>query len=172
MRNPSAAPEGAAHPSRSSGLSRRSFLAAAAALGLLPAGGWPDFSPAHMLLPVITLALPQVAVIARLIRGSMLEALRSDHVRTARAYGLPLSMVVGVHALRAASLPVLSYLGPAAAAQELPLAAFQQPGRDQVVEAGDDHAEAEAAGIALHRIGSQRRLLARGRSATRGTTRP
>ena len=89
MRNLSAAPEGAAHPSRSSGLSRRSFLAAAAALGLLPAGGWPDFSPAHMLLPVITLALPQVAVIARLIRGSMLEALRSDHVRTARAYGLP-----------------------------------------------------------------------------------
>lgn len=85
-------------------------------LSLLPAGGWEDFSPAHMLLPVITLALPQVAVIARLIRGSMLEALRSDHVRTARAYGLPLTMVVGVHALRAASLPVLSYLGPAAAA--------------------------------------------------------
>jgi len=85
-------------------------------LGLLPAGGWADFSPAHMLLPVITLALPQVAVIARLIRGAMLEALRSDHVRTARAYGLPLTMVVGVHALRAASLPVLSYLGPAAAA--------------------------------------------------------
>lgn len=85
-------------------------------LGLLPAGGWEDFSLAHMALPVITLALPQVAVIARLIRGAMLEALRSDHVRTARAYGLPNTMVVGVHALRAASLPVLSYLGPAAAA--------------------------------------------------------
>ncbi len=85
-------------------------------LSVLPAGGWQDFSLAHMALPVITLALPQVAVIARLIRGAMLEALRSDHVRTARAYGLPLTMVVGVHALRAASLPVLSYLGPAAAA--------------------------------------------------------
>ena len=85
-------------------------------LDLLPAGGWQDFSLAHMALPVITLALPQVAVIARLIRGAMLEALRSDHVRTARAYGLPNTMVVGVHALRAASLPVLSYLGPAAAA--------------------------------------------------------
>lgn len=85
-------------------------------LGVLPAGGWVAFSPAHMLLPVITLALPQVAVVARLMRGAMLEAMRSDHVRTARAYGLPQWMVVGVHALRAAILPVLSYLGPAAAA--------------------------------------------------------
>ncbi|MEM7695553.1 MAG: oligopeptide ABC transporter permease OppB [Pseudomonadota bacterium] len=85
-------------------------------LGWLPAGGWQDFSPAHMVLPVVTLALPQIAVIARLIRGAMLEALRSDHVRTARAYGLPARMVVGVHALRAASLPAISYLGPAAAA--------------------------------------------------------
>lgn len=85
-------------------------------LNLLPAGGWQDFSPAHMALPVVTLALPQVAVIARLTRGAMLEALRADHVRTARAYGLPLRRVVVVHALRAASLPVVSYLGPAAAA--------------------------------------------------------
>ena len=71
-------------------------------LGLLPAGGWEAWSPAHMLLPVITLALPQVAVVARLIRGAMLEALQADHVRTARAYGLPARMVVVVHALRAA----------------------------------------------------------------------
>ncbi|MEM9223416.1 MAG: oligopeptide ABC transporter permease OppB [Pseudomonadota bacterium] len=85
-------------------------------LGVLPAGGWQDFSLAHMALPVVTLALPQIAVIARLIRGAMLEALRSDHVRTARAYGLTPTMVVGVHALRAASLPAISYLGPAAAA--------------------------------------------------------
>ncbi|SEB63509.1 oligopeptide transport system permease protein [Nitratireductor aquibiodomus] len=81
---------------------------------LLPAGGWN--SPESMVLPVITLALPQVAIIARLIRGSMIEALRSDHVRTARAYGLPTRMIVVVHALRAACLPVISYLGPAAAA--------------------------------------------------------
>ncbi|MEL6245388.1 MAG: ABC transporter permease subunit, partial [Pseudomonadota bacterium] len=50
------------------------------------------------------------------MRGSMLEALKSDHVRTARAYGLPLHKVVGKHAMRSALLPVLSYLGPAAAA--------------------------------------------------------
>jgi ABC-type dipeptide/oligopeptide/nickel transport systems, permease components len=83
-------------------------------LSLLPAGGWDSSN--SMILPVITLALPQIAVIARLIRGSTIEALRSDHVRTARAYGLPQRMVVIVHALRAACLPVISYLGPAAAA--------------------------------------------------------
>ena len=83
-------------------------------LGWLPAQGWGR--PEHMILPVISLALPQVAVIARLVRSSMIEALRSDHVRTARAYGLPTGMVVGKHALRAAILPAISYLGPAAAA--------------------------------------------------------
>ncbi|MCT7374442.1 oligopeptide ABC transporter permease OppB [Chelativorans salis] len=85
-------------------------------LSMLPAGGWGGGSPQNMVLPVITLALPQVAIVARLIRGSMIEALRSDHVRTARAYGLPARMIVGVHALRAACLPAVSYLGPAAAA--------------------------------------------------------
>ncbi|MBJ3775087.1 ABC transporter permease subunit [Acuticoccus mangrovi] len=85
-------------------------------LDVLPAGGWQTGHLAPMVLPVVTLALPQVAVVARLIRGAMLEALTSDHVRTARAYGLPARLVVGVHALRAALLPVVSYLGPAAAA--------------------------------------------------------
>lgn len=85
-------------------------------LNVLPAGGWERASPQYMILPVITLALPQVAIVARLIRASMLEALRSDHVRTARAYGLPARMVVLGHALRGAALPVVSYLGPAAAA--------------------------------------------------------
>ena len=60
--------------------------------------------------------LPQIAVITRLTRGSMIEALRSNHVRTARANGLPAWNVVVVHALRGALLPVVSYLGPAAAA--------------------------------------------------------
>lgn len=83
-------------------------------LGWLPAQGWGRVD--QMILPVIALALPQVAVIARLTRGAMIEALRSDHVRTARAYGLPASMVVIKHALRAAVLPAISYLGPAAAA--------------------------------------------------------
>ncbi len=83
-------------------------------LGWLPAIGWGSWQ--QMVLPVIALALPQVAVVARLIRGAMIEALRSDHVRTARAYGLPTRMIVIKHALRAASLPAVSYIGPAAAA--------------------------------------------------------
>lgn len=85
-------------------------------LGILPAGGWSNSNPAYWILPVITLALPQVAVIARLVRGATVEALRANHVRTARAYGLPARVVVGVHALRAAMLPTVSYLGPTAAA--------------------------------------------------------
>lgn len=83
-------------------------------MGWLPAGGWGTWQ--HMVLPVATLALPQIAIIARLTRGATIEALRSNHVRTARAYGLPTRVVVGVHALRAAILPVVSYLGPTAAA--------------------------------------------------------
>jgi oligopeptide transport system permease protein len=83
-------------------------------MGWLPAGGWGTWR--HMVLPVATLALPQIAIIARLTRGSTIEALRSNHVRTARAYGLPSRVVVGVHALRGAILPVVSYLGPTAAA--------------------------------------------------------
>jgi oligopeptide transport system permease protein len=82
-------------------------------MGWLPAGGWG--TARHMILPVATLALPQIAIIARLTRGATIEALRSNHVRTARAYGLPAHIVVGVHTLRAAILPVVSYLGPAAA---------------------------------------------------------
>ncbi|MEM6467859.1 MAG: oligopeptide ABC transporter permease OppB [Pseudomonadota bacterium] len=83
---------------------------------LLPAGGWESGSLAHATLPIVTLALPQIAIIARLTRGAMIEALGSDHVRTARAYGLSAWRVVAVHALRAAALPAVSYLGPAAAA--------------------------------------------------------
>ncbi|MCT8267926.1 oligopeptide ABC transporter permease OppB [Afifella sp. JA880] len=85
-------------------------------LGWLPAGGWGNGAFPNKILPIVTLALPQIAIVARLIRGAMIEALRSDHVRTVRAYGLPTRVVVMVHALRAAILPVVSYLGPAAAA--------------------------------------------------------
>ncbi|MBA3449069.1 MAG: ABC transporter permease subunit [Pseudaminobacter sp.] len=85
-------------------------------LGWLPAGGWGDGSIRNMILPVITLSLPQIAVIARLTRGATIEALRSNHVRTARAYGLPSHVVLIVHTLRAAIQPVVSYLGPTAAA--------------------------------------------------------
>lgn len=82
-------------------------------LAWLPVGGWG--SPANLVLPVLTLALPQVAVIARMTRASMIEALRANHIRTLRALGLPAAVIVR-HALRGAALPVVSYLGPAAAA--------------------------------------------------------
>lgn len=85
-------------------------------LGWLPVGGWNNGAWENKILPIVTLGLPQVAVVARLTRGAMIEALRSHHIRTARANGLPGWMVVVVHALRGALLPVVSYAGPAAAA--------------------------------------------------------
>jgi oligopeptide transport system permease protein len=69
----------------------------------------------HLFLPVLTLSLPQIAIISRLTRASMIEALRSNAVRTARAKGLPERRVVLSHALPIAILPVVSYLGPAIA---------------------------------------------------------
>ncbi|HEX4105558.1 MAG TPA: oligopeptide ABC transporter permease OppB [Rhizomicrobium sp.] len=81
----------------------------------LPVGGWNGGAPANMVLPVTVLALPQIAIIARLTRGSMIEVMRSNYIRTARAKGLPGEMVVWRHALRAALLPLVSYLGPAVA---------------------------------------------------------
>jgi oligopeptide transport system permease protein len=68
-----------------------------------------------MLLPVITLALPVIAYIARLTRGSMIEVLHSNYIRTARAKGLPERIVLGRHAVKPALLPVISYMGPATA---------------------------------------------------------
>jgi oligopeptide transport system permease protein len=81
----------------------------------LPVGGWNGGALANMILPVTVLALPQVAVIARLLRGSMVEVLHSNYIRTARAKGLPSYVIVLRHALRAAVLPLVSYLGPAVA---------------------------------------------------------
>jgi oligopeptide transport system permease protein len=80
------------------------------------AGGWGEGGFRDLTLPVIALALPQLAIFARLTRGSMIETLRADHIRTARAYGLPSRVVVITHALRGALLPVVTYLAPAAAA--------------------------------------------------------
>ncbi len=82
--------------------------------GWLPAGGW-DWSFSRMILPVITLALPVIAYIARLTRGSMIEVLHSNYIRTARAKGLPQRIVISRHALKPALLPVISYMGPATA---------------------------------------------------------
>ena len=84
-------------------------------LAWLPLGSWNGGALRNIILPVATLALPQIAVVARLTRAAMIEALRSHHVRTLRANGLPLSVLLK-HTMRSAALPVVSYLGPAAAA--------------------------------------------------------
>jgi len=85
------------------------------ALRWLPVAGWQDGNPYYLVLPVITLALPLIAYIARLIRSSLLEVLQSDFIRAARARGLGERRVIWRHALPPALLPVVSYLGPATA---------------------------------------------------------
>jgi oligopeptide transport system permease protein len=84
-------------------------------LGWLPVAGWNGGAPRNLVLPVIALALPQIAYIARLTRGSMIEVLHANYIRTARAKGLRERIVVVRHALKGALLPVVSYLGPATA---------------------------------------------------------
>ena len=84
-------------------------------LGWLPAGGW-DGSVAALVLPAIALALPQLAAIARLTRSALGDVLAAPWIRTARAKGLPEHVVILRHALRPALLPVVAWLGPAAAA--------------------------------------------------------
>ena len=66
-----------------------------------------------MILPTVALALVYLAGIARIMRGSMIEVMNSQFIRTARAKGLPMRVIVWKHALRPALLPVISYLGPA-----------------------------------------------------------
>lgn len=78
-----------------------------------PIGSWS--SPRDAVLPAFTLSLPFAASIARLTRMGMIEALASDYVRTARAKGVSEFNILFTHALKNAFLPVLSYLGPAAA---------------------------------------------------------
>jgi len=80
----------------------------------LPVAGWGSLR--HVLMPAVALALPNAAIIARLARSGMIEVLQQDYIRTARAKGLPESWVVVRHALRGTLMPVVSFLGPAAAA--------------------------------------------------------
>ncbi len=84
-------------------------------LNLLPIAGWNDGALKNMVLPVIALALPQIAGIARIMRGGMLDVMRSDFIRTARSKGLPMQKIILRHALKTASIPLVSYLGPAIA---------------------------------------------------------
>ena len=102
------------------GISLPSFISAALLLTIFagqlkwfPVGGWGSLH--DMILPGVALSLAPMAYIARLSRVSMIDVLSSDFVRTARAKGLSRGIVIWKHCLRNAFLPVLSYLGPAAA---------------------------------------------------------
>jgi oligopeptide transport system permease protein len=80
----------------------------------LPAGGWNDFEPRFMVLPMALLTFINVSTIGRVMRGSLIEVMHSNFIRTARAKGLPTRVVVLRHALKPALLPVVSLLGPLA----------------------------------------------------------
>jgi oligopeptide transport system permease protein len=82
-------------------------------LGWFPAGGWGTLQ--QLALPALTLGAIRAAYVARLARAGMLEVIRQDFVRTARAKGLPERIVILKHALRIGILPVVTYLGPATA---------------------------------------------------------
>ncbi len=83
-------------------------------LNWFPVAGWlDDGGPITLVLPVVSLSAPYFAMIARLSRASFLDSLRSDYIRTARAKGLKTSVIMFKHVLKGASLPVVSYLGPA-----------------------------------------------------------
>ncbi|MBV7387562.1 oligopeptide ABC transporter permease OppB [Pasteurellaceae bacterium TAE3-ERU1] len=79
----------------------------------LPAGGWNGGQLTNIVLPMIALSLSYIASIARITRGSMIEVLHSNFIRTAKAKGLPTRRIILKHALRPALLPVISYMGPA-----------------------------------------------------------
>lgn len=81
-------------------------------LQMLPAGGWDDFRVVYMVLPVALLTFINVATIGRVMRGSLIEVMNSNFIRTARAKGLPLATIVRRHALKPALMPVVSLLGP------------------------------------------------------------
>jgi oligopeptide transport system permease protein len=80
----------------------------------LPSGGWDNFAPRYMVLPIALLTLLNISTIGRIMRGSLIEVLSANFIRTARAKGLPMRIVVLRHALRPALLPVVSVIGPLA----------------------------------------------------------
>lgn len=83
-------------------------------LDWLPVGGWGDGSVQYLVLPVVVLAWAHAARISRLMRGSMIEVLNANYIRTAKAKGIGPRLTVTRHALKPALMPVVSYLGPAA----------------------------------------------------------
>ncbi|MGR2660127.1 oligopeptide ABC transporter permease OppB [Chromobacterium haemolyticum] len=87
-------------------------LVFAVSLQWLPSGGWNDFDPRYMILPVALLTFINVATIGRVMRGSLIEVLGSNFIRTARAKGLPMRTIIVRHALKPALMPVVTLLGP------------------------------------------------------------
>ena len=83
-------------------------------LGWLPVGGWGDGSIKYLIMPIVVLGLPHAARISRLTRGSMIEVMNQNFIRTAKAKGIGPRLTVMRHALKPAMMPVVSYLGPAA----------------------------------------------------------
>ncbi|MGB3338879.1 MAG: ABC transporter permease subunit [Devosia sp.] len=81
-------------------------------LDWFPAGGWQPGSIPHLVLPITVLVLPHAGRTARLMRGSMIEVLGTNYVRTAKSKGLGQRLILARHAIKPALLPVVSYLGP------------------------------------------------------------
>ena len=90
------------------------ILIFAIGLKMFPAGGWNDFQLRYAILPMALLTFINVSTIGRIMRGSLLEVMHSNFIRTARAKGLPTRVVVMRHALKPALLPVVSVVGPLA----------------------------------------------------------
>ncbi|WP_410499870.1 oligopeptide ABC transporter permease OppB [Chitinibacter sp. S2-10] len=78
----------------------------------LPSGGWQDFKVMYMVLPIALLTLINMATVARVMRGSLIEVLGGNFIRTAKAKGLPMRTIIRRHALKPALLPVVSVMGP------------------------------------------------------------
>ncbi|MCZ0772745.1 oligopeptide ABC transporter permease OppB [Campylobacter hepaticus] len=82
-------------------------------LNVLPSGGWNNWEVQYLILPVLALCVAYIATISRITRGSMIEILHSDFIRTAKAKGLSSFRILVYHALKPALIPVVSYLSPA-----------------------------------------------------------
>ena len=109
-------------------------------LKLLPAGGWNNFDVRYMVLPVTLLMFNDIASISRVMRGSLIEVMHSNFIRTARAKGLPMRIVVLRHAIKPALLPVVSLIGPLAissiAAAVVTGSVFSLPGLGKLIVNG------------------------------------
>ena len=84
-------------------------------LGLFPISGWNGGNINNLILPIISLSLPQIAIISRMMRSSTIETLNSNFIRTARAKGIPSRRIITRHTIRSSILPIIDYLAPAAA---------------------------------------------------------